>query len=390
MSIGVSVLGATGTIGANTLDVIERHKSRFHIHALTANTSVDKMLSLCRKWQPRYAVMADPDAAERLREALQPVFPEIDVLAGTEGLCHVSENDEVDIVMAAIVGAAGLMPSLAAARAGKRILLANKESLVITGRLFMETVREHGAELLPIDSEHNAVFQCLCGDNTPQHIKKIILTASGGPFRAYSKAQLENVTPEQACAHPNWMMGRKISVDSATMMNKGLEVIEACWLFDTPPDHIDVLVHPQSIVHSLVEYHDGSVLAQLSNPDMKLPIAYGLGGPDRLEAGMEKNLNLAELGKLEFEAPDHARFPCLRLACEALLAGGTTPAILNAANEVAVTAFLERRLKFTQIAEVVESTLANLAGRQTTDLNKILEDDRRARELAAGTISQKF
>jgi 1-deoxy-D-xylulose-5-phosphate reductoisomerase len=387
MSLGVSVLGATGTIGMNTLQVIQRHKNRFHVYALGAHSNVDKMAKLCYEWQPRCAVMADADAAERLRTLLKNINPDIHVLGGNEGLCQIAEAPEAPIVMAAIVGAAGLMPTLAAARAGKRILLANKESLVMTGALFMETVREYGAELLPIDSEHNAIFQCLCG-NPPGSVKKIILTASGGPFRTFSPEQLAHVTPAQACHHPNWVMGRKISVDSATMMNKGLEVIEACWLFHSTPDHVDVLIHPQSIIHSLVEYHDGSFLAQLSYPDMRLPIAYGLGWPERLEAGIP-SLNLAALARLDFETPLPERFPCLRLAYEAMLAGGTTPAILNAANEVAVMAFLEGRLPFNRISVIIEQTLAALAGRRTTDLNKIIEDDNSARLLSANIIAQQ-
>jgi 1-deoxy-D-xylulose-5-phosphate reductoisomerase len=386
MSQGVTILGATGTIGINTLAVMQRHKGRFHVHALGANRNVEKMAELCREWQPHCAVMADADAAEQLRAYLKNINSDISVLAGNEGLCQIAEAPQAPIVMAAIVGAAGLMPTLAAAQAGKRILLANKESLVMTGARFMETVREHGAQLLPIDSEHNAVFQCLSG-NASSSVKKILLTASGGPFRTFSAEQLANVTPAQACHHPNWVMGRKISVDSATMMNKGLEVIEACWLFDTTPDRIDVLIHPQSIIHSLVEYEDGSVLAQLSAPDMRLPIAYGLAWPERLEAGVA-SLDLAALARLDFEAPDQVRFPCLRLAYEAMLAGGTTPAILNAANEVAVMAFLDQRLSFKRIATVIEETLAALAGRRTTDLNKIIEDDSNARILAAEIIAR--
>ena len=383
---GITILGATGTIGDNTLAVLRRHKQRFRIHALTAHRNAEKMAELCREWMPRYAVMADADAAQRLTELLRPGEDEVEVLSGSENLCRVAEAAEVDSVMAAIVGAAGLLPTLAAVHAGKRVLLANKEVLVMAGRLFMEAVRDNQSELLPIDSEHNAVFQCLQG-NQRGALKRIILTASGGPFHDYSLEQLETVTPEQACAHPNWVMGRKISVDSATMMNKGLEVIEACWLFDTTPDHIEVLVHPQSIVHSLVEYADASVLAQLSHPDMKIPIAYALGWPERLESGAAP-LDLAQLSQLQFKPGDRQRFPCLRLAYEAMLAGGTTPAILNAANEVAVAAFLEHKLGFTQIASVIEATLADHAGRQTTHLHMVLEDDLRAREIAGEHVQR--
>ncbi len=370
----VTILGATGTIGTNTLAVIRQHRPRYKVFALTANTAVDALYELCLEWSPRYAVMADENAAEQLRQQLKPINTDIEVLWGSAGLCQVASAAEVGIVMAAIVGAAGLLPALAAARAGKRVLLANKESLVMSGQVFMNAVRDNHACLLPIDSEHNAIFQCLQGADQSS-ISRILLTASGGPFRRYSAAALEQVTPAQACAHPNWVMGRKISVDSASLMNKGLEVIEACWLFDTTPDRVEVVVHPESVVHSLVGYVDGSVLAQLGNPDMRTPIAY-------------KPLDLKAVAQLNFEEADTVRFPCLRLAYEAMLAGGTTTTILNAANEVAVAAFLAERLRFTQIPRLIEDTLAHLAGREADSLAVILEDDARARQIAEEAILQ--
>ncbi len=388
MSLGVTILGATGTIGVNTLNVIQQHRSRYRIIALTANTSVDKLYEQCLEWSPRYAVMMDADAAEQLRQRLLPINPDIEVLSGVEGLKQVASADATDIVMAAIVGGAGLLPTLAAAEAGKQVLLANKESLVMSGQVFMDAVKRHNTRLLPIDSEHNAIFQCLHGQDKVA-ARKILLTASGGPFREHAAEDLHDVTPEQACAHPNWVMGRKISVDSATMMNKGLEVIEACWLFETTPDHIEVLIHPQSVIHSLVEYIDGSVLAQLGNPDMRTPIAYGLAWPERIDAGVQ-SLDLKTIAQLSFSQPDIARFPCLRLAYEAMLAGGTTTTILNAANEIAVAAFLQTRLKFTDIAKVIETTLANLSGRAASSLEIILEDDAKARDLAQEAILRLY
>lgn len=388
MSLGITILGATGTIGVNTLDVIQQHRSRYRVIALTANTAVEKLYEQCLEWSPRYAVMSDANAAEQLRQRLYPINPDIEVLSGTEGLSQVAALDEVDIVMAAIVGGAGLLPTLAAAEAGKQVLLANKESLVMSGQVFMDVVKQNNTRLLPIDSEHNAIFQCLHGQDK-MAARKILLTASGGPFRLSPLAELEQVTPEQACAHPNWVMGRKISVDSATMMNKGLEVIEACWLFETTPDHIEVIVHPQSVIHSLVEYVDGSLLAQLGNPDMRTPIAYGLAWPERIDSGVE-SLDLKAIAQLNFEEADTSRFPCLRLAYEAMLAGGTTTTILNAANEIAVAAFLQARLKFTDIAKVIETTLANLSGRTAGSLEIILEDDAKARELAEEAIQRLY
>ena len=342
----VTILGSTGTIGVNTLDVIGQHPGRFSVFALTANRNTDGLLAQCLTWQPRFAVMVDATAAAALRASLREAGSKTEVLSGEQGLAEVAAHPEVDYVMAGIVGAAGLLPNLAAARAGKRVMLANKESLVMSGQLFMDAVRAAGAELLPIDSEHNAVFQCMpVGFEqglASLGVSRILLTASGGPFRTRELSDLVAVTPDEACAHPKWVMGRKISVDSATMMNKGLEIIEACWLFHTDQQQVEVVVHPQSVIHSMVEYVDGSVLAQLGNPDMRTPIAYALGWPERCGSGV-KPLNLFDVRRLEFEAPDDRRFPSLRLARAAMSAGGTAPAILNAANEEAVNAFLEGR-----------------------------------------------
>lgn len=386
--IRVCILGATGSIGISTLDVIKQHAHQFKVVALTANQDVERLFQQCVEFLPRYAVMADAAAAEQLAARLAH-FDEITVLSGVEGLKQVASLPEVDTVMAAIVGGAGLLPTLAAAQAGKRVLLANKEALVMSGQLFLDAVHQHGAQLLPIDSEHNAIFQCMPASFTQHGVKnltavgvsRILLTASGGPFRNYPLDQLSSVTPDQACNHPKWKMGRKISVDSATMMNKGLEVIEACWLFNTPPERIDVLIHPQSVIHSMVEYVDGSTLAQLGNPDMRTPIAHALAFPERMTSGVAR-LNLLEIAKLEFEPMDFARFPCLRLAYEAMQAGGTSTAILNAANEIAVEAFLAGKLRFTAIAELIEQTLSRLNGRAANTLEIILEDDARARQLA--------
>lgn len=382
---GVTVLGATGSIGVSTLDVVASHPDRYHVVALTANQDVARMVELCRVHRPRFAVMAKEAAAEELQQRLKSVSAETHVLAGAQALERVAALPEVDAVMAGIVGGAGLLPTLAAARAGKRVMLANKEALVMAGALFMDAVRQSGAELLPVDSEHNAVFQCL----PPRFdrglellgVRRILLTASGGPFRRADPATLDHVTPELACAHPNWVMGRKISVDSATMMNKGLEVIEACWLFNASPDQVEVVLHPQSIVHSMVEYEDGSVLAQLGSPDMRTPIAYALAWPERIASGAPR-LDLSVIGRLEFEAPDELRFPCLRLAYDAARRGGTAAAILNAANEEAVAAFLDRQLPFTAIARVIESTLAAVTVTEPTGLDVILQADAAAREQA--------
>ncbi len=382
---GLSVLGSTGTIGVNTLDVVSRNPRRFRIVALTANHDDVQLAAQCRQWRPDYAVMADADAAERLHASLAHCGLSTQVLSGCSGLEQVAALPEVHVVMAAIVGAAGLLPTLAAARAGKRVLLANKESLVMSGPLLIDAVRESGAELLPIDSEHNAIFQCmpaaLNGGLESAGVGRILLTASGGPFLDRRPEDLHDVTPSEACAHPNWVMGRKISVDSATMMNKGLEVIEACWLFDTSADRIEVVIHPQSVVHSMVEYVDGSVLAHLGNPDMRTPIAHALAWPERMESGVER-LDMQGLGALEFRAPSLEQFPCLRLGFEAVRAGGTATAILNAANEVAVKAFLDGQIRFTDIARIIESTLARQAVRDADTLESVLAEDDLARRVA--------
>jgi 1-deoxy-D-xylulose-5-phosphate reductoisomerase len=383
---GVSILGATGSIGVSTLDVLTRHPECYRVLALSANTDVGRLFQQCVTYRPAYAVMADVQAAAQLETRLRLVCPETRVLAGSEGLAIIAALPEADIVVAAIVGAAGLMPTLSAARAGKRILLANKEALVMSGAIFMEEVRRHHVQLIPIDSEHNAIFQCLPPDFSrglkQVGVRRILLTASGGPFRSLPLADLDHVTPQQACAHPNWTMGRKISVDSATMMNKGLEVIEACWLFDTTPEKIQVVVHPQSVIHSMVEYEDNSVLAQLSSPDMRTPIAHALAWPARMASGAPP-LDLFSTARLDFEPIDAARFPCLGLALDAMRQGGTCPAMLNAANEVAVQAFLEGRLSFTGIPRLIETTLSKLSPRAAASLAVILEDDAQARALAS-------
>lgn len=383
--IGVTVLGATGSIGASTLDVLTRHADRYRVVALTANDDVERLHEQCLAHRPEYAVMADEQAAQRLHERLRVTAPDIRVLAGMAGLEKVAALPQVDYVMAAIVGGAGLLPTLAAARAGKRVMLANKEALVMAGRIFMDEVRRSNAELLPVDSEHNAIFQCLPSQASGLDavgVRRILLTASGGPFRIVPLSELQHVTPDQACAHPNWVMGRKISVDSATMMNKGLEVIEACWLFDAAPDKVQVVLHPQSVIHSMVEYQDGSILAQLGSPDMRTPIAYALAWPERISSGVEP-LSLFDVARLDFERPDMNRFPCLRLAYEAMETGGTATAILNAANEVAVASFLAGQLPFTSIPRIIEAVLSDVTARDATTLEIILADDARARDAAA-------
>lgn len=383
--IGVTILGATGSVGLSTLDVLERHPRKFQIVALTAHRNVERLMEQCLRYRPAYAVMVDATAARDLAQRLRGHgLSSVKVLAGIGGLEEVVALPATHYVMAAIVGAAGLGPTLAAARAGKRVLLANKEALVMSGALFMDELRHHGGELLPIDSEHNALFQCLPRDYstlTSAGVRRLLLTASGGPFRETPLAELERVTPEQACAHPVWSMGRKISVDSATMMNKALEVIEACWLFGAEPEQVQVLIHPQSVVHSLVEYRDGSLLAQLGRPDMRTPIAHALAWPARCDSGVEP-LDLWEMDGLQFYRPDPERFPCLPLAYQALQAGGTATAILNAANEVAVAAFLDRRLTFDRIAGVVEQTLARVASQAAENLETVLESDAEARRMA--------
>ncbi|GAB5450677.1 MAG: 1-deoxy-D-xylulose-5-phosphate reductoisomerase [Halioglobus sp.] len=385
----VSVLGSTGSIGINTLDVLRRHPQQFALYALAANSSVQTMHEQCLEFQPRFAVMMDADAAAALQRKL-PAECATEVLSGQDALCSVASAAEVDTVMAAIVGAAGLPSTLAAANAGKQVLLANKESLVMGGHLLMRAVRENGATLLPIDSEHNAIFQCMPvdanGRPAQSGVSKVLLTASGGPFRHWSLAQMRDATPDQACAHPNWSMGRKISVDSASLMNKGLEFIEACWIFDLRPDQVEVVVHPQSIIHSLVQYVDGSLLAQLGNPDMRTPIAYGLGWPERLESGVAP-LDLIATAQLDFEAPDEGRFPCLRLAREAVAAGGTSMAICNAANEIAVAAFLAGAVRFTDIPAIIEKTLEEVAAVEPTSLADVEAADARAREAASGQLA---
>ena len=388
----LTVLGATGSIGQSTLDVVARHPERFEVFALTAHQQHDKLLAQCLQFAPRYAVMTDTAAAATLEAGLRAAASRTEVLAGAEALLQVAAADEVDMVMAAIVGAAGLPPTLAAAQAGKKVLLANKEALVLSGALFMEAVARSGAVLLPIDSEHNAIFQALPADygRRPSNagVRRVLLTASGGPFRTTALETLAGVTPEQACAHPNWSMGRKISVDSATMMNKGLEVIEAHWLFGAPADIIEVVVHAQSVIHSMVEYADGSVIAQLGNPDMRTPIAHAMAWPERIDAGV-RPLDLFEIARLDFERPDLERFPCLRLAFEALRGGGAAPAVLNAANEEAVAAFLERRIGFLDISAVIAAALERSAELAVDSLDAVFAADAAAREWARVEIRQR-
>jgi len=380
----ITILGSTGSIGVNTLDVISRHRDKFNVKALTANTNLDVFLDQCIQHKPEYAVMADEDCASKLEEKLKKEAPDVSILAGTDGLLQVAELETVDYVMAAIVGAAGLLPTLAAAKAGKRVLLANKEALVMSGKLFMDTVLQNNAELIPIDSEHNAIFQCISTANTSS-ISNIILTASGGPFLDTPINELSSKTPEQACKHPKWDMGRKISVDSATMMNKGLEVIEASWLFNIKSETIKVVIHPQSIIHSLVEYKDGSVLAQLGNPDMRIPIAYGLAWPERIETCAQR-LDLFDIAHLDFKEAEADRFPCLQLAREAIKQGGTSCVILNAANEVAVNEFLNKRIKFTDIPTIIESVMSDITQNTANTLEVILRDDGLARNRALEII----
>ncbi len=392
----VTVLGATGSIGRSTLDVIGRHPELYRVFALTANRQVELLYQQCLEYKPQYAVMADENSAAELAQLIAASALKTDVLAGLAGLQEVSGADEADVVMAAIVGAAGLLPTLSAIESGKRVLLANKESLVMSGALFMDAVKRSGTCLLPIDSEHNAIYQCLPANYMEGMarvgIRRILLTASGGPFRTTPIDQLTKVTPDQACAHPNWPMGRKISVDSATMMNKGLEAIEACWLFGLTPDQVEVVIHPQSIVHSMVDYVDGSVLAQLGNPDMRTPIAYGLAWPERIDSGVSP-LDLVKLGRLDFATPDYGRFPCLKLAMDAVSAGGTAMAILNGVNEVAVSAFLAGQIGFLDIARLNEAVLNDVDSRPASDLDLVLAADADARHsanklLASGLFSK--
>ena len=386
----LTILGATGTIGVSTLDVVARHPDRFEVVALTGHTQDIRLLEQCRQFQPRYAVLLDAAAAERLSVALRQEGLSTEVLAGSDALQRVAALPEVDTVMAAIVGAAGLRPALAAAQAGKRVLLANKETLVMAGRLFMDAINASGAELLPIDSEHNAVFQSLPAQDDrsldAKGVSRILLTASGGPFRQKTSQELREVTVEQALAHPNWVMGRKITIDSATLMNKGLEVIEAHWLFSAPADRIEVVVHPQSVIHSMVQYIDGSVIAQLGNPDMRTPIAYALGYPERIESGVAP-LDLCRIAQLDFQPPDFVRFPCLGLAYAALRRGDSAPAVLNAANEVAVEAFLQHGLGFMEIPRLIETVLEQAAIEPVVDVDHLLAADATARDMARSWLA---
>jgi 1-deoxy-D-xylulose-5-phosphate reductoisomerase len=381
----ITVLGATGSIGLSTLDVIARHPDRYQVFALSGYSRIDELLALCVRHRPVFAVVPSAEAAARLREGLAAAGCATEVLEGEAGLCQVAAASEVDAVMAAIVGAAGLGSTLAAVKAGKKVLLANKEALVMSGALFMDAVRRSGSVLLPIDSEHNAIFQCMPGDFARGlgnvGVRRILLTASGGPFRDTPAEALLNVTPEQACAHPNWSMGRKISVDSASMLNKGLELIEACWLFDAKPSQVEVVVHPQSVIHSLVDYIDGSVLAQLGNPDMRTPISNALAWPERIDSGVAP-LDLFAIARLDFQAPDEQRFPCLRLARQAAEAGNSAPAVLNAANEVAVEAFLGGRIRFPEIASMIEQVLDQEPVVALPTLEAVFAADQRARELS--------
>ena len=387
----ITILGATGSIGQSTLKVVELHPEKYTIYALTAQHSIDTLFEQCQRYQPRIAVMSDPIAAEKLETKIKKNNLPVTVVAGEAGLLAVASSDEVDCVVAGIIGAAGLMPTLAAVHAGKRILLANKEALVMAGPLFMQAVLDHNALLLPVDSEHNAIWQCLPTTKQPYQyqqlgIQRLVLTASGGPFRTFSPSELEDVTPRQALAHPNWSMGKKISIDSATMMNKGLEVIEAHWLFGITVDNIEVVIHPESIIHSFVDYVDGSMLAQMGNPDMRTPIANALAWPERINAGVKK-LDLIQTQQLNFEAVDIARYPCLSLAYQALKLGGTSTAILNAANEMAVAAFLQNKIQFTEIAMVVEKVLTEQISVDVDNLSTVLDADANAREIALKIIN---
>jgi 1-deoxy-D-xylulose-5-phosphate reductoisomerase len=387
----ITVLGATGSIGLSTLDVIARHPERYQVFALSGYTRLSELRALCVRHAPRFAVVPEASAARGLQDDLHAAGLSTRVLVGEEGLCQVAADPEVDAVMAAIVGAAGLRPTLAAVEAGKKILLANKEALVMSGALFMQAVRKSGSVLLPIDSEHNAIFQCMPGDFArglgAVGVRRILLTASGGPFRQTPMAELVHVTPDQACAHPNWSMGRKISVDSASMMNKGLELIEACWLFDAKPSQVEVVIHPQSVIHSLVDYIDGSVLAQLGNPDMRTPIANALAWPERIDSGVPP-LDLFAIARLDFQAPDEDRFPCLRLARQAAEAGNSAPAMLNAANEVAVAAFLDGRVRYPEIASIIEEVLNLEPVVAVDDLDAVFTADTKARVLAGQWLSR--
>jgi 1-deoxy-D-xylulose-5-phosphate reductoisomerase len=381
----ITVLGATGSVGLSTLDVIARHPDLYEVFALTGFSRLKELLALCVRHTPRFAVVPDVALARNLQDDLVAAGLDTRVLVGESGLCEVAGHPQVDTVLAAIVGAAGLRPTLAAVEAGKKVLLANKEALVMSGALFMQAVHRSGAVLLPIDSEHNAIFQCLPTDYArglgSVGVRRILLTASGGPFRETPLADLMGVSPEQACAHPNWSMGRKISVDSATMINKGLELIEACWLFNARPEQVEVVIHKQSVIHSMVDYVDGSVLAQLGNPDMRTPIAHALAWPRRIDSGVAP-LDLFAIARLDFQAPDEQRFPCLRLARQAAEAGNSAPAMLNAANEVAVAAFLDRRIRYPEIASIIEEVLSLEPVVAVDELGVVFEADSKARALA--------
>ena len=387
----ITILGATGSVGASTLDVLARHPERYKVYALSAHSKVEPLAALCEQFRPVRAVVGSAAAAAQLVELLRAKGVRTEVEYGEQALCAIAGAPEVDAVMAAIVGAAGLAPTLAAARAGKKVLLANKEALVMSGQLFIDAAHENGAVLLPIDSEHNAVFQCLPAgygrEPGAAGVAKIVLTASGGPFLTRAVDTLDAVTPEQACKHPTWVMGRKISVDSATMMNKGLEVIEAHWLFGAPASRIEVLIHPQSVIHSMVSYVDGSVLAQLGNPDMRIPIAHALAYPERIASGVAQ-LDLSQIATLQFERPDFQRFPCLALAFEALEAGGTAPALLNAANEVAVQAFLDLKIGFRQIDRVIRHVIDSVAHGAASSIEAVMAQDALARAAAERYIER--
>jgi 1-deoxy-D-xylulose-5-phosphate reductoisomerase len=386
----ITILGATGSIGVSTLDVLARHPDKYKVFALTAHGRVEELAAQCEQFKPAHAVVGTAEAAHKLSQLLRDKGLRTEVAYGEQALCAVASSPNTDTVMAAIVGAAGLAPALAAARAGKKILLANKEALVMSGQLFMDAVQENGATLLPIDSEHNAIFQSLpqsyARSPNGAGVAKILLTASGGPFLARAVDTLDAVTPDQACKHPNWVMGRKISVDSATMMNKGLEVIEAHWLFGVPASQIEVVIHPQSVIHSMVSYVDGSVIAELGNPDMRTPIAHALAFPDRIESGVAQ-LDLTAIGTLQFEKPDYLRFPCLALAFEALETGGTAPALLNAANEVAVQAFLEHRIGFRDIDRVIARVMHENDHGAASSIEAVMAQDARARSAAEAIVA---
>ncbi len=389
---GICILGATGSIGVSTLDVVARHSDLYKVIALTANTNIDALYDQCLEHHPEVVVVVDEQKAQVFKEKIKnTLIADMQVLSGAKALEQAATLDNVDSVMAAIVGAAGLLPSLAAAKAGKTILLANKEALVMSGSIFMQAVNDSGAQLLPIDSEHNAIFQCMPGGYQTgmraKEARRILLTASGGPFRDMPVEKLADVTPAQAVAHPNWDMGRKISVDSATMMNKGLEMIEACILFNMNPEQIQVVIHPQSVIHSMVDYVDGTVLAEMGNPDMRIPIAYSMAWPERFDSGVEP-LNIFDVARMDFYEPDLERFPCLRLAYEAIAAGGTMPAILNAANEIAVEAFLNGQVRFTDIPVIIERCMKKFEAKPADTLDIVLDADKLARQMSALIIEE--